>query len=359
MIKKRIQNIKAKLILEQPYFGSIASSLEPVLNENIQAYQTINNKFEYNDDFINTLDDDELMFTLTNCSMHYALDYNNRQENRITWLWKLANDYAINSLLVKNNLKKPLISNYDIRFDNLNAEKIYNILQDEIENKQDLKQNIEHIKYQNKEEKINDDLNEQNAQKLNKAKEYGDLPLGIEILVPNIYDGKINWKDELYEVIEHAVKFDYKLFPANKKFLHLGVALPSLSGTMAKIVIAIDSSGSIDDKLLGLFLGEVESIMNMFSNFEIDLIIADAKVQEHTVLYPGDKINKTIKGGGGTNFLETFNYIEQNIQNINLFLYFTDGAGKFPISKYSFETIWVLSNDEVVDIPFGRVITLK
>ena len=359
MIKKRIQNIKAKLILEQPYFGSIASSLEPVLNENIQAYQTVNNKFEYNDDFINTLNDDELMFTLTNCSMHYALDYSNRQENRITWLWKLANDYAINSLLIKNNLKKPLISNYDIRFDNLNAEKIYNILIDEIENKEDLKQNIEHIKYQDKEEKINDNLNEQNAQKLNKAKEYGDLPLGIDILLVNIYDGKINWKDELYEVIEHAVKFDYRLFPANKKFLHLGVALPSLSGTMAKIVIAIDSSGSIDDKLLGLFLGEVESIMNMFSNFEIDLIIADAKVQEHIVLYPGDSINKTIKGGGGTNFLETFNYIEQNIHDINLFLYFTDGAGKFPISKYSFETIWVLSDDEVVDIPFGRVITLK
>ena len=31
---------------------------------------------------------------------------------------------------------------------------------------------------------------------------------------------------------------------------------------------------------------------------------------------------------------------------------------KFDISNYSFETIWVLSNDEV-EVPFGRVISLK
>ena len=27
--------------------------------------------------------------------------------------------------------------------------------------------------------------------------------------------------------------------------------------------------------------------MNSFENFEIDLLIADAKVQEHHILYPG------------------------------------------------------------------------
>ena len=357
MIEQRIEKIKSKLILQQPYFGSIASSLKPKLNENIQAFKTSAGLFEYNDDFINTLSDDELTFTLTNCAMHYALNYESRQENRIQWLWKLSQDYAINSLLVKNNLKKPLVVNHNIRFDNLNAEKIYTILKDEIDDKQDLKDNLEHINYENKEEHINDNLEDQNATLLNKAKEYDDLPLGIEILLPLIFKGKINWKDELYEVIEDAVKFDYKLIPPNKRFAHLGIALPSLSGTLVKIVIAIDSSGSINDKLLGEFLGEVESIMNMFTNFEIDLIIADAKVQEHLVLYPGDIINKKIKGGGGTNFLETFNYIEQNIFDINLFLYFTDGIGKFPISNYSFQTVWILSSKDI-DIPFGRVIYL-
>jgi hypothetical protein len=195
MIVNRIEKLKAKLIIEQPYFGTIASNLELKLNEDIQSFQTANHIFEYNDDFINSLSDNELIFTLTNSAMHYALDYESRKVNRISWLWKLAQDYAINSLLVKNNMTKPLIANHNIRFDNLNGEKIYEILKDEIDDKQNLKDDLKHIQYKN-ENKTIDNNSISNANILNKAKHYDDLPLGIEILIANINDGIINWKDQ-------------------------------------------------------------------------------------------------------------------------------------------------------------------
>ena len=358
MITKRIEKLKARLLLEQPYFGQIALGLKLKLNENIQAFSTSNNTFEYNDDFINTLSDDELIFTLSNASMHYALAYEKRQGSRITWLWKLAQDYAINSLLVKNNLTAPLVVNHNIRFDNLNAENIYEILKDEIDNKQDLKDNLEHINKDAKNQDTNIDENSdlQNANILQKAKKYGDLPLDIQIVVPNIHDGQINWKDELYELINHTMKFDYTLIPPNKRYAQYGIALPSLSGTMIKIVIAIDSSGSIDDNTLDIFLSEVESIMGSFSNYEIDLIIADAKIQSHTILYAGDSISRSIKGGGGTNFEIVFDYIQDNISAVDLFLYFTDGDGKMPKDIYDFTTTWVLSKEN--EVPFGNKINL-
>ena len=360
MINKRIEKLKARLLLEQPYFGQIALGLKPKLNENIQAFSTSNNTFEYNDDFILTLSDDELIFTLTNASMHYALNYEKRQANRISWLWKLAQDYAINSLLVKNNLTAPLVVNHNIRFDNLNAENIYEILKDEIDDQQDLKDNLEHInkEIENQDTNIDENSDLQNANILQKAKKYGDLPLDIEILVPNIYDGQINWKDELYEVINHTMKFDYTLIPPNKRYAQYGIALPSLSGSLIKIVIAIDSSGSINDNTLDIFLSEVESIMSSFSNFEIDLIIADAKIQSHTTLYPSDIINRKIKGGGGTNFEIVFDYIQNNISEVDLFLYFTDGEGKMPQNIYDFNTTWILSKN-TSDLPFGNSILLK
>jgi predicted metal-dependent peptidase len=154
------------------------------------------------------------------------------------------------------------------------------------------------------------------------------------------------------------VKFDYRLFPANKRYLSLGVALPALSGSKVKIVIAIDSSGSIDGSLLSKFLSAVESIMNTFSNFEIDLLIADAKVQEHYILYAGDELSYDIKGGGGTNFENTFIYIDENIEDVTLLLYFTDGFGKFPNDESNFDTVWILTKEEI-DVPFGRVLYLK
>jgi predicted metal-dependent peptidase len=360
IIEKRIERIKAKLILEQPYFGTIASSLKCELNENIQSFKTTPKKFEYNDDFIDTLRDEQIAYTLTNCAMHYALDYKHRQESRIQWLWKLAQDYAINSLLINNGMNAPKYINHDIRFDKISAEEIYNTLEDEIDDKQEEHDSVEHIHYEQEivDKEVDKSIIDNNTQILNKAKKYGDLPLGIEILIPELNDSKIDWKNELYEVIEQSIKFDYRLSPPNKRFLSMGVALPSLGGSKAKIVIAIDSSGSIDNEQLRIFLSEVQGIMNQFENFEIDLITADVKVHEHIILQPGDILEQKIIGGGGTNFENTFTYIQNNIHDITLFLYFTDGIGKFPKEESTFETIWVITNDKV-KVPFGRCIQLK
>ena len=360
MIENKIEKIKAKLILEQPYFGTIASGLKCELNENIQSFKTTPGKFEYNDDFMETLNDEQIAFTLTNCAMHYALDYKERKESRIEWLWTLAQDYAINSLLVNNGMNAPKYLNHDIRFDKVSAEEIYNTLQDEIDDKQEEHERVEHIQYEkeNIDKESDDATKDNNAQLLNKAKKYGDLPIDIEVLIPELFDSQVDWKNELYEVIEQSMKFDYRLSPPNKRYISQGIALPSIGGTKAKIVIAIDSSGSIDEEQLKLFLSEVQGIMNQFENFEIDLIMADVKVHEHIVLQAGDILEQKIIGGGGTNFENTFKYIEDNIYDITLFLYFTDGIGKFPNKESSFETIWVLTSDEV-EVPFGRTINLR
>lgn len=357
-VEKRIEQIKSNLLLEQPYFGSISAMQKPKLNENIQTFISTPQYFEYNDDYIEYLDDDELSFLLTNSALHQALGYKNRKEGRLEWLWVMAQDYAINSLLVNNGLKLPDLLLYDQRFDTLSAEAIYKILEDEIDEDKHTPKEVENIRYEKMSETNEYDENpieDMHQQLLNKAKTQGDLPLGIEIIVPNLKTNQISWEDELYTIIENSVKFDYKLLPPNKRFLSRGVALPSLSGTKMKLVIAIDSSGSIDKELLGRFLNEVESIMNTFCSFEIDLLIADAKVHEHHTLYVGDKLEYTLKGGGGTNFEETFKYADENITDISLFLYFTDGFGIMPKDEPSYDVVWVVSNNEA-KIPFGRTI---
>jgi predicted metal-dependent peptidase len=358
--EQRIKQIKANLLLEQPYFGSIATFQKSKKNDNIQTFLSSPSYFEYNDEYVECLDDAELTFLLTNSAMHQAFGYENRKEGRMDWLWVIAQDYTINSLLVNNGLKLPDALLYDERFDTLSTEAIYKILEDEIDEDKHTPKEIENIRY----EKMSDTneydenpIDDIHQQLLNKAKLQGDLPLGIKILVPKLQTELISWEDELYTVIENSVKFDYKLLPPNKRYITQGIALPSLSGEKIKIVIAIDSSGSINQNLLNRFLNEVEAVMNTFSSFEIDLLIADAKVHQHHILYPGDEIEYTIKGGGGTNFENTFLYVDENIDTITLFLYFTDGLGKFPIDEPNYDVIWVLENNDV-EIPFGRKIIL-
>jgi len=359
IIEQRISKVKAALIIEQPYFGSIASTLKPTLNEDLKTFLSTSDCFEYNDDFINSLSDEELGFTLTNAAMHQAFLHESRVDGRMQWLWVLATDYAINCLLVNNGLELPDGMNYDERFDDMSAEAIYSTLENEIDDDKHTPEQISQIKFerQQQQEIDNDEqIKDMSEQLLNKAKLQGDLPLGIEILVPNLYEGKISWEDELYNVIEQSIRFDYQLLPPNKRYISQGIALPALAGSKAKVVIAIDSSGSIDGALLSKFLAEVESIMNSFSNYEIDLLVADAKVHEHHILYPGDELSYNLKGGGGTNFEKTFEYIDENIDEVNLLLYFTDGFGKYPENEAMYETVWVLSDN--IEPPFGRALKL-
>lgn len=358
-IQTRISKVKASLVIEQPYFGSIASTLKPVLNEDIKTFLSTAKNFEYNDDYINSLSNEELGFILTNSAMHQVFLHEARIDSRMQWLWVLATDYAINCLLVNNGLELPEHVNYDERFDDMSAEAIYASLENEIDDDKHSPEQVSQIKFEEHQEQEidnNESIQDMHEQLLNKAKLQGDLPLGIEILVPNIFEGKISWEDELYNVIEQSIRFDYRLLPPNKRYISQGIALPALSGSKAKIVIAIDSSGSVDGSLLAKFLAEVESIMNTYENFEIDLLVADAKVHEHHILYPGDELSYTLKGGGGTNFENTFEYINENIDAVNLLLYFTDGFGKFPEDEAFFETVWVLSDE--IEVPFGRTIFL-
>jgi len=95
-IEKRIAQTKAKLLIEQPYFGTVAAMQKAKLNEDIQIFQSTPTYFEYNDDYLEYINDDELAFLMTNSAMHHALGYDTRKEGRLDWMWTLAQDYASN-----------------------------------------------------------------------------------------------------------------------------------------------------------------------------------------------------------------------------------------------------------------------
>jgi predicted metal-dependent peptidase len=150
---------------------------------------------------------------------------------------------------------------------------------------------------------------------------------------------------------------NYAFMPPNKKHIYRGVALPSLTSDTLSLVVAIDTSGSIKEDVLGAFIGEFKSIMQNFPAVSIELIIADAKVHNHYSFIGGDEIDFALKGGGGTDYRPTFEYIDANIPNSSMVLYFTDGEGIFPRIPPSYEVLWALSQNKA-KIPFGRTIQI-
>ena len=84
------------------------------------------------------------------------------------------------------------------------------------------------------------------AQAAQKAREIGDLPGGLERLINDVLNPKLDWKELLSRYISDRARDDYSWMPPNKRFLHLDVILPSLSHQkLPEVVLALDTSGSV------------------------------------------------------------------------------------------------------------------
>ena len=194
---------------------------------------------------------------------------------------------------------------------------------------------------------------EQIFQKLNRQ---GTLPKDLKYVVPEYFSHRVEWRELLYRYIASYAKSTYSFSPPNMKYLYRGIYLPSLSSDLLRIVIAVDTSGSVDEALLATFLGEVSSIMQSYPNYEIDLITADAKIESHKLFLPGEALEYEVYGGGCTDVRPVFVYIDQQICYPTLLLYFTDGYGTFPQEEVSYDVMWVMPKK--VEVPFGEVMVL-
>lgn len=348
--------LKAKLLLEYPFFGTIASGMESVLNDNIESFATRDGRFEYREEYMESLSEGERMFALCNAALHEALSHTQRRGNRSPWLWNMACDYAINTLLIENGFTPPPAITYDKRFGNLSAEEIYHELSLEF---LDQEQNDRDSDEGRDEPGLDEKLSRAQRQKRSEEALEKSDPLGeaIHRLIQPHKKSLMDWRSELREEIGGYYVSDYTLIPQSKKLLYDGVYLPGVHSRHLELAIAIDSSGSVDEVLLEQFIAEVESITELFGSYTIDLIVCDDKIRSHERFERGETITYTLSGGAGTDFRPVFELIESWMHRPKFLLYFTDLEGKFPPYEPPYEVLWI--SPVMMEVPFGRVIELK
>ena len=113
--------------------------------------------------------------------------------------------------------------------------------------------------------------------------------------------------------------------------------------------ICIDTSGSIDDPLLQIFIAETNSIMEQ-TGCSVVVICADAAVQSVQVFQQSIDAHYECKGGGGTDFRPALKEMEK--YDVDCCVYLTDMAGTFPDKAPPFPVMWATCVDQ--DPPFGR-----
>lgn len=369
--REKLAEAKAKLMLEHPYLGALAAGLETVEESETLTFRSDGETLRYNPEYFEQAPSDELMFALANGALHIMFHHTQRKARRVTRIWQAAIDIAVNAILRKNGFSLPPYAYYDERFEGMYAEEIYAVLTEEMrendssdpeteadERDTDTTKNLSRprtIPPSQRDEKSESDAEIFEAL-FRKYEKQQALPEGLEILLPHLYRSRIDWRTRLHRYLAEYLKTTYRFLPPNMKYLYRGMVLPSAVSDTVTFVVAVDSSGSIDERLLGRFLAEVEAIVQSFDNYRIECIVADDRIRSHTTFYPGEPLHYRIEGGGGTDFRPVFTYVENRIYDPKLLLYFTDAQGTFPRSAPPYDTLWVLPTER--EIPFGERLVL-
>ena len=159
-----------------------------------------------------------------------------------------------------------------------------------------------------------------------KATGYGSLPAEIRRSVEMMLQpAKISWKQVLKvfnascgrTVLRTTRRKESRRFEGNP-----GRRIKRLR----KVIVAIDTSGSIDEKLLAEFWNEILGIYK--SGTALTILECDARIQNEYELRKPMQV-PSFKGGGGTSFDPVVKWVNKT-PGYNGLIYFTDGYGPSP-----------------------------
>jgi len=356
----RTKLVKARiaLIMEHVFFGTLALRLQLVEDPKCRTLWVDGKNIGYNPEFVMKLSDSLCKSAMAHEVGHCIWEHIKRRGDRNAKKWNYAGDYVINSMLKEAGFEIGDGWLYDPQYHNMTADHVYNLMPDLPDGDGsgdgslcDIRQEKEPAPGQVDEWKV------ATAMAANAARIAGKLPGGLERFIKDILYPKTDWRTVMMRWFTEDTKSDYSWMRPNKRYLHLGYYLPTLySPGMGVAVVAIDTSGSIDQKMLDVFGGAVQAMRDATRPRKTVVIYCDTEINHVEEFAADDELNLKICGGGGTDFCPPFAYVEDQGLQPAAFLYLTDLYGPMPKEAPDYPVLWCCINDkqpawgEVVEI---------
>ena len=384
----RIIIARVGLLLRHPFFGNMATRLRiQCADEWCPTAAVDGRNLYFNTQFFNAMNNKEIEFVIAHEILHCVFDHLGRRDERNPMLYNIAADYIVNNLLVRDRIgEKPSIVDcfQDFKYEGWTSEEVYEELFKEAEkNGQEFLEQLgemldEHLdlegdgteednkdgkgrpKYSKAEmDQIKDEIKEAMIQAAQTAGA-GNTPAGIQRLIKQLTEPKMNWRELLRQQIQSTIKSDYTFARPSRKGWHTGAILPGMNfQDTIDICITLDMSGSIGDAQAKDFLGEIQGIMDEYKDYKIKLWCFDTAVynEQDFSADDGDALTDyEILGGGGTDFMVNWQYMKDNDIQPKKFIMFTDGYAWDSWGDPDWcETIFIIhsNHNKNLEAPFG------
>ncbi|MGD9697544.1 vWA domain-containing protein [Acinetobacter sp.] len=197
------------------------------------------------------------------------------------------------------------------------------------------------------------------------AKQRGKFPGQFQGVLDALLKDKVNWRTILNNYMTNYLPVDYTWQKPHKKSLAIRTYLPNIVRESIDVIVAIDTSGSISQKIMQEFLGEITSIARAFKGLTMTILFADTDIHDvYEVNGSSADINSMeLTGGrGGTSHVDVAKWVRDNKSNAKVVVCLTDGYTEFPdINSISCDWIWAISEGGIDEnsLPFGRYIKIE
>ena len=378
----RITRARIQICMRKPYLSTALMRFPLVQADGIiETICTDGYHIFWSESFIDSLTDAELRGVLAHELMHVITQSADRRQERDKHLWNLATDYAINQVLVSCGFRLPGGALLSPLYRDLSAERIYELLEhkgsdnppplhsggSQGQNKQRKDSRGRNKQREDSDECVLKDVGEDvldpnspeatrlrtltgiempDEQEVDEAVEATRLETlkalrsagitggNLESLLQGSKISRIDWRTLLAEWMYDRIRDDWSTWPPSKKHICRGLYLPS-PGRPApiKLVMFVDTSGSMSDESLERIFGEIRTFRETFPTPFV-IIQADAGIQsvDEYDAYEDFNFEKVkIHGRGGTEFISGYNWIEEHFDSEPVaIIHATDGWGKFP-----------------------------
>ena len=397
-VMDRIITARIGLLLRHPFFGNMATRLKIVAADEWLGTAAVDGRnLYYNTQFFNAMNNKEIEFVVAHEILHMVFDHMGRRDDRDPMIYNISADYIVNNTLVRDRIGTipSIVQCYqDFKYEEWTSEAVYDDLFEEAKkNGEEYLKQLgemldEHLdmdgddgdgdageekdsngqgvskskpKFSNDEiKKIKDEIKEATINAAQSAGA-GNTPAGVQRIIKQLTEPKMNWRELLQQQIQSTIKNDYSFSRPSRKGWQTGAILPGMNFDQTiDICIAIDMSGSIGNAQAEDFLGEVKGIMDEYKDYNIKIWCFDTEVygEDDFTAEDGREITEyEIKGGGGTDFMANWTYMKEHDIQPKKLIMFTDGYAwdSWGDADYC-DTVFVIhsNHDKNLQAPFGQ-----
>ena len=182
----------------------------------------------------------------------------------------------------------------------------------------------------------------------------------------DLLEAQVDWREVLREFIQTTCAgSDYGTWSRpNRRYLSSGYYMPSgINDQVGELVVAIDTSGSIGQRELTLFMSEIHQICQTLNPERIRVLYWDTKVRGNETYdtHELDELPKATKpvGGGGTNVECVPNFIRDEGIKPQACVVLTDGYVWGSWGQWDCPVLWCILDNKTAKPDTGKQVHIQ